>query len=198
MPATQRPVDLLAGTPVINTSPWQTHPALWSAIWQYSPHVRGLFWVPQHVLPGWLLTGMILFVLLTTSSRSNLLYLWALSTLWSPFITIGLTPFFLADLLPRPQSRFGDRLRAYVSVANGCGLAIFLLMATFYATKLTPIAPVLNQGLRVGLSLGEIVQRDGWVSVLFLYLLFCLLEFGIYFLVDGYRSLHEAPGLRWT
>ena len=192
------PVDLLAGTPVINTSPWQTHPALWSAIWQYSPHVRGLFWVPQHVLPGWLLTGMILFVLLTTTSRRSLLFLWALSTLWSPFITIGLTPFFLADLLPRPQSRLGDRLRAYVSVANGCGVAIFLLMATFYATKLTPIAPVLNQGLRVGLSLGEIVQRDGWVSVLFLYLLFCLLEFGIYFLVDGYRSLREAPGLQWT
>ncbi|MCE7981005.1 MAG: hypothetical protein DYG89_07410 [Caldilinea sp. CFX5] len=190
--------DLLAGTPVINTSPWQTHPALWSAIWQYSPHVRGLFWVPQHVLPGWLLTGMILFVLLTTNSRRTLLFLWALSTLWSPFITIGLTPFFLADLLPRPQSRFADRLRAYVSVANGCGLALFLLMAAFYATKLTPIAPVLNQGLRVGLSLGEIVQRDGWVRVLFLYLLFCLLEFGLYFLLDGYRSLREMPELRWT
>lgn len=192
------PVDLLAGTPVINTSPWQTHPALWSAIWQYSPHVRGLFWVPQHVLPGWLLTGMILFVLLTTTSRRSLLFLWAVSTLWSPFITIGLAPFFLADLLPRPQSRFVARLRAYVSVANGCGLALFLLMIIFYATKLTPIAPVLNQGLRMGLSLGEIVQRDGWLRVLFLYLLFCLLEFGIYFLLDGYRSLQKAPGLRWT
>jgi hypothetical protein len=192
------PVDLLAGTPVINTSPWQTHPALWSAIWQYSPHVRGLFWVPQHVLPGWLLTGMILFVLMTTNSRRNLLFLWAVSTLWSPFITIGLTPFFLADLLPRPQRRFVDRVRAYVSVANGCGVALFLLMATFYATKLTPIAPVLNQGLQVGLSVGNIVQQDGWLRVFFLYLLFCLLEFGIYFLMDGYRSLQKAPQLRWT
>lgn len=192
------PVDLLAGTPVINTSPWQTHPALWSSIWQYSPHVRGLFWVPQHVLPGWLLTGMILFVLLTTTSRRTLLFLWALSTLWSPFITIGLAPFLLADLLPRPQSRIGQRLHAYVSVANGCGLALFLLMAALYATKLTPIAPVLNQGLQVGLSVGEIVQRDGWMRVLFLYLLFCFLEFGIYFLLDGYRALQGTPALRWT
>jgi len=78
------------------------------------------------------------------------------------------------------------------------GIAILLLMAALYATKLTPIAPVLNRGLQVGLSVGAIVQRDGWARVLFLYLLFCFLEFGIYFLLDGYRALQERPALRWT
>lgn len=192
------PVPILAGAPDLNTAPWQTHPALWAATWQYSPHVRGLFWVPQHVLPGWLITGMILFVLATTTTRRSLLFLWALSVLWSPFITIGLVPFFLADLLPRPHRPFGERVRAYLSIANGCGVALFGLLAIFYATKLTPIAPVLNQGMRVGLSLVEMAQRDGWPRVLFSYLLFCLLEFGLYFWLDRGGAVKTVPALRWT
>src|SRR5690606_3922845 len=110
------PVAILAGVPDLNTSVWETHPALWAANWQYSPHVRGLFWVPQHVLPGWLITGMVLFTLFTTTTRRSLYLLWALSALWSPFITIGLLPLFLADLLPRENSRLVDRLRAYWSL----------------------------------------------------------------------------------
>lgn len=191
------PVTILAGAPDLNTAPWQTHPSLWAAVWQYSPHVRGLFWVPQHVLPGWLLTGLILFVLATATTRRSLLFLWALSALWSPFITIGLLPFFVGDLLPRPQSSFFRRVHAYVSLANGCGLALFGLMALFYATKLTPITPVLNEGMRIGLSLIELAPRDGWLRVLVSYGIFCLLEFGIYFWLDRGRAVKSLPALRW-
>lgn len=192
------PVNILAGAPDLNTAPWQTHPALWAAVWQYSPHVRGLFWVPQHVLPGWLLTALVLFVLETTTTRRSLLFLWALSALWSPFVTIGLTPFFLADLLPRSQSSLANRLRAYLSVANGCGLALFGLLAAYYATKVTPITPVLNQGMRIGLSLAELAPRDGWLRVIVSYVLFCLLEFGVYFLLDRGRSVKRRATLRWA
>ncbi|MBX3013968.1 MAG: hypothetical protein KF832_20770 [Caldilineaceae bacterium] len=192
------PVNWLAGAPDLNTAPWQTHPALWAAAWQYSPHVRGLFWVPQHVLPGWLITGLILFVCSMTSARGSLLFLWSLSALWSPFITIGLLPLFVADLLPRPDSRFGTRLRAYLSVANGCGLLLFLLMACFYATKLEPIAPVLNQGMRVGISLVELARQAGWPRTLFSYALFCLLEFGIFIVLDRDQALRTKPALRWA
>lgn len=192
------PFELLAGAPDLNTAPWQTHPALWAAVWQYSPHVRGLFWVPQHVLPGWLITGLVLFILETTTTRRSLLFLWALSALWSPFVTIGLAPFFLADLLPRPQSHLADRLRVYLSLANGCGLVLFGLMAVYYATKVTPITPVLNQGMRIGLSLAELAPRDGWLRVLLSYLLFCLLEFGVYFLLDRGNAVKNRPTLRWS
>lgn len=192
------PVTILAGTPDLNTAPWQTHPALWAAVWQYSPHVRGLFWVPQHVLPGWLLSGLILFVLATATTRRSLLFLWALSALWSPFVTLGLVPFFVADLLPRPHSHWLSRGRAYVSLANGCGLALFGLLALFYATKLTPITPVLNEGMRVGLSLVELAPHDGWPRVLVSYLLFCLLEFGLYFWLDRGEAVKNLPALRWT
>lgn len=192
------PVNILAGAPDLNTAPWQTHPALWAAVWQYSPHVRGLFWVPQHVLPGWLITALVLFVLETTTTRRSLLFLWALSALWSPFITIGLAPILLADLLPRPRSHFGERLRAYFSVANICGLVLFGLLALFYATKLTPITPVLNQGMRIGLSLAELAPHDGWLRVLLSYVLFCLLEFGVYFVLDRGNTVKGVPTLRWT
>ena len=192
------PVPLLAGAPDLNTSIWETHPALWAANWQYSPHVRGLFWVPQHGVSGWLITGMVLFVLLTTTTRKSLLLLWSLSALWSPFITIGLAPLFVADLLPRPESRLSSRLRAYLSFANVSGVAIFLLMGVYYATKLTPITPVLNAGMRVGLSLVEMAQRDGWPRVLLSYVLFCLLEFGLWFALDRYQLVKTVPALRWS
>ena len=192
------PLTILAGTPDLNTAPWQTHPALWAAVWQYSPHVRGLFWVPQHVLPGWLITGMILFVLATTSRRQSLLFLWAISALWSPFITIGLMPFFVADILPRAHSDWLSRLRAYVTLANGCGLLLFGLLAVFYITKLTPITPVFNEGMRGGLSLVELAPRDGWPRVLVSYLIFCLLEFGLYFWLDRGEAVKNLPALRWS
>ncbi len=143
------PVAILAGAPDLNTSVWETHPALWAANWQYSPHVRGLFWVPQHVLPGWLITGMVLFTLFTTNTRRSLYLLWALSALWSPFITIGLAPLLLADLLPRANSRFVERVRAYWSLPNAVGLVLFALMGIFYATKLTPLTPVFDQAMTI-------------------------------------------------
>lgn len=191
------PFSILAGAPDLNTSIWQTHPALWAANWQYSPHVRGLFWVPQHVLPGWLITGMVLFVLFTTTTRRSLYLLWAFSALWSPFITIGLTPLLLADLLPRENSRFVDRVRAYLSMPNMVGLLLFLLMGIFYATKLTPITPVFNQGMRIGWIFAEAVSWGGLVKLVTSYALFCFLEFGIYFALDRYRSLQTMPALRW-
>ncbi len=191
------PFSLLAGAPDLNTSIWETHPALWAANWQYSPHVRGLFWVPQHVLPGWLITGMVLFVLFTTTTRKSLYLLWALSALWSPFITIGLMPLFLADLLPRENSSFTTRVRAYLSIPNAVGLVLFLLMGVFYVTKMTPITPVFTQGMEIDWIFSELVQWGGLLKSLTSYALFCFLEFGIYFALDRYHALRTMPALRW-
>lgn len=190
-------LDIFGGRTDLNTSILETHPALWSATWQYSSPMRGLFWVPQHLLPAWLLMGWLLWVLQTNATRRSLWLLWALSALWSPFVTIGLAPFLLADLLPRQGTTFFARLRAYLSLPNIIGLAFLLLLGVFFATKLTPITSSVAQGLRPGTIFADPARWGGVFRLTLLYLLFCFLEFGVYFALDRYRSIRTLPTLRW-
>lgn len=190
-------LDIFGAQSDLNSSILETHPALWSATWQYSPHVRGLIWVPQHVLPGWLSMGLLLFTLQTTATRNSLWFIWALSALWSPFITIGLVPFLVADLLPRQGTTFSVRLRAYLSLPNAIGLGLLLLLGVFFATKLTPITSTVDQELRMGTIFAEVARWDSPLRLTALYLLFCFLEFGVYFVLDCYRSIANLPVMRW-
>ncbi|MEZ4731034.1 MAG: hypothetical protein R3E79_28270 [Caldilineaceae bacterium] len=191
------PFTLVGAQSDLNSSILETHPALWSAVWQYSPHVRGLIWVPQHVLPGWLSMGLLLFTLQTTATRSSLWFIWALTALWSPFITVGLVPFLVADLLPRKGTTFFVRLRAYLSLPNAIGLGLLLLLGLFFITKLAPITSTVDPELRMGTVFAEAARWGNPVRLTAFYLLFCCLEFGIYFLLDRYRSMENLLVMRW-
>ncbi|MBU0758713.1 MAG: hypothetical protein KKF44_11705 [Nanoarchaeota archaeon] len=67
-------------------------------IWQFSSNATLLFWVPQHALGGWLISAMIIFESMICKNSRNFVFLWALSPLWSVFISIGLLPFVLLAL----------------------------------------------------------------------------------------------------
>lgn len=156
---------------------WTNHDA-WSA-WQYSSNLKLLFAVPNQAIAGWLLTSLLLLPLLAEKRSHSALFLWGLSALWSPFITIGLAPVLLVGMWPEGQGNSPDWKRIF-SIQNLIGLLCLGIVSLFYATKLTPVEPLLDEGFRAGFYLALI---DGWqqrFNYLLLLLLFYLLEFGLF------------------
>jgi hypothetical protein len=67
----------------------------WTDVFRYNSNTTHLFWGPQHALPGWLATAVILETLDQPAFTFLVFPLAALTLLWSPFVTIGLVPFVL-------------------------------------------------------------------------------------------------------
>jgi hypothetical protein len=137
------------------------------------------FTVPNQALAGWLITALIVLPLLAAKRSHSALFLWGLSALWSPFITIGLAPVLLVDMLPDTH-REGAHWRRLLSAQNLIGLLLLGVATLFYAAKLAPLSPLRETGFRAGFYLALI---EGWLPrfhYLWLLLLFYLLEFGLF------------------
>lgn len=63
----------------------------------FPTHSNHLFWAPQHALPGGLIVAAALHRI-RSGTLDGCAFLLALSTLWSPFITVGMIPIGLAGL----------------------------------------------------------------------------------------------------
>ncbi|MBT3982590.1 MAG: hypothetical protein HOE90_14625 [Bacteriovoracaceae bacterium] len=70
-----------------------THMEWWSGSWQFSGNSTLLYWVPQHVIPAWILTPIIMDKILQRRGESTALCWYCLTSFWSPFVMFGLLPF---------------------------------------------------------------------------------------------------------
>jgi len=75
------------------------HIEQWSIGWQYSSNTTLLFWVPHQALAGWIASGVLMYAILYFPQRKYSLFYFSLTALWSPFVTIGLIPYLLAEFL---------------------------------------------------------------------------------------------------
>lgn len=171
----------------------ELHPGGMS-VWQYRSNLVGLFWAPQHALSGWLFTALLLATFLYSERRDRVLWYWAATPLWSPFVTLGLMPLLAADLSDR--RRFWLRLRSYWSVANGAGIGMLAFSLVYFASKLAPLAAALEGPFRVGTIFSEAGRWDHPAQLALAFVLFCLLEFGFYFAIDRFASYRNASHLR--
>jgi hypothetical protein len=106
------------------------HLDAWARSWQYSSHTTQLFWVPQHALPGWLGTALLLHLSARDRWTFGLLLL-MLTFAWSPFVTIGLLP-LMAVLLFRDRASW----RAGFSGANlAVGLPLTAMLVLYYSSR---------------------------------------------------------------
>lgn len=81
----------IMGKKVVNDSDWEW----WGRNWQYSGNTTLFFYVPQHVLAGWICMGILLYCYLKNKKLPLQELLFASTLLWSPFIFIGCIPFYL-------------------------------------------------------------------------------------------------------
>ncbi len=166
------------------------------AYWQYRSHLVGLFWVPQHALPAWLFTALLLATFLYSARRGNVLWYWAATLLWSPFVTLGLAPLLLADGMTGDRQQIQNRLRSYLSPANLIGLVLMAIFLLFFASKLAPMAGAFESQFRFGTVFSELERWENPWQPLLAFLIFCLLEFGIYFAIDRFLSYRDASHVR--
>ena len=158
---------------------WNSEIRWWAGpcTWSYSSHVAQLFWVPQQALGGWIATGMVMhmFGRNDDTARRPLVFCAALSSLWSPLVTIGLAPLLAADFFwdGRPMAR---RVRAWLTVPNLCGAGLLGLMGLYYLARTAPL-PFTDDPL----ARFRFFSTPDWSGLVFLWrvLLFYALEVGL-------------------
>lgn len=170
----------------------------WARNMQYSPHMVQIIWVPQHALPAWLATSLLVATALKERGRGSVLLVWALTPLWSVFVTVGLVPFLLAGILPRDRLSLRERIRGHLSWANLFGVLLMGVMLLYYATKIVDFSIMFGEPVRSGTILEEMRRWNGPLAMVLAYLLFCLIEFGIYFLIDRFHSFRNDRRIWWT
>jgi hypothetical protein len=157
----------------------------WAEFAQYPSNPRLLFWVPQHALSGWIATAI--FVDWLERHRSLLMVglCAAMAALWSPFITIGLFPLALFGAV---RVRFKDAF----TVPNLVAAPPLLFVCVAYLRSV-PLTEIPREWCWENL---------GWRGALEFWLVFCLLEFGIFLALylllwrrSGPEVFHRAE---WT
>ncbi len=141
--------------------PLGTHIEWWAGLFQYSSNSTLLFWVPNHALPAWLAMALFFRHWRHPDFLRMAPMLMALLPLWSPFAALGMSPFYLL-LLP---AAFRARWRFF----NPGNLGPALLLLAIEGLYLTLDLASVPSGSQDGLD----------PDFLFLYGVFCALEFGL-------------------
>lgn len=149
----------------------------WGRNWQYSGNTTLFFYVPQQVLIGWLLVGMLLYMLVKHKTLPFQALLLSTSLLWSPFVFLGILPFYLLLLVKKQYSL--SLIETLVSVVICSVEVLFLLSNMTFFTKETLATGWLWETEKLGGS---------WVLIRLA--LFYLFEFGL-FVFFIYRFLFE-------
>ncbi len=74
---------------------WSAHIEWWAEFFQYSSNTTLIYWVPQHTLAAWLITGLIADALYEKHSLIYMGMVMAAGVLWSPFGIVGTAPYLL-------------------------------------------------------------------------------------------------------
>lgn len=131
----------------------------------YNSNTFLLYWSPHHALGGWLTSALLFFEVVRKKRVANIIFIWVLSILWSPFVTVGLLPFVGYGL--------AGNFRRMFSFQNifGAGSVVLVLVPYFLAGS-----PFKNPQ---GWIWQQTVIVDFWPHLA----LFYLLEFGLYGLI---------------
>ena len=157
------------------------HIEQWAIGWQYSANVTLLFWVPNQALAGWISAGLLIDAVESSRPGHRLLPV-ALSSLWSPFVMLGLTPLLFADFLGE-RVAWRRRLAQYLTLSNLCSFLLLAVVGLFYGAKFYEASPLLTGKISHGFSLSAAQGSPNLLVTLLVIGLFCLLEFGLFSLL---------------
>jgi hypothetical protein len=138
----------------------------------YSSPTTILFWAPQLAIAAWLFIGWLTALFLEGRSAKNIVFIAALSILWSPFITLGLLPVGIAFLL-RNRHAWAANLKGLISFQNLISAPVIIFISVTYL-----LAASYSQPLQLFNSYPG-PGMNGWIKLLLL-IMFLFVEFGFY------------------
>lgn len=174
----------------------------WWAGWgfaAFNSNASLAMWVPNQGVSGWLIMALIL-----NDARIKCLHITgafylALSTLWAPFVSLGLLPFVIALVLYqwRQAAYSSVMIRESVSVSNLAGLALGLVVVTYIMARFQDYAlPMDIDGVYRETITLTFIRQPNLFAVR--YLLFLILEFAVlHALLFWYLSIRRKAELRW-
>lgn len=152
----------------LNTFPWVEHIEWWAHYFQYSSNTTQLFWVFNQSIPIWLIVA----VLVQLDDAKCIAGISSIAFAYSPWATFGMVPYAIYGSI-----KGNKQFRSAINVFN----------------ILTPVVMLIVFGTFYMAGSGS----DGYIGFIFMqypdekrrilcnYLLFVLLEFGIYFVTMG-------------
>jgi hypothetical protein len=150
---------------------------------------------PKQTLAGWLLTALVLSDAREQRLPQTGVFYLGLSTLWNPYVSIGILPFVLVLALPGLLRK--QKLAAFMTWPNAAGLLAGLIVFVYVISRYWPYTlPIDVSGLyQEGLTLNLLYYGK---SFLLVYPVFIALEFGIlhalfYACLRGNKDLLDPP-----
>lgn len=116
---------IIMGNKIVNFTDWEW----WGRNWQYSGNTTLFFYVPQQALAGWICMGILAFSFLKNKKIPLQELLFVSTLLWSPFIFIGITPFYLFMVLKK-------RMRMDLKITL-IALFILVIQTLFFLSNFT-------------------------------------------------------------
>lgn len=147
------------------------HIEWWAGLFQYSSNTTLLYWVPQHALAGWIAGPL----LLSSEDAKGPPVLSGIAVLltgfWSPFVALGLTPFWLFQFARYVKCRHEIALQRNRLLIGLCAAALIgFMLANFFGSVDSSRIPQYFVPGRVGAS-----------AFLTAWALFVALEFACFF-----------------
>ena len=170
-------LDVIGG--ILVRLPLGTMTDWWAAQWLYGSNVFQLFNSPYMGISGWMLTALVLHEIWTCDERKTILLVFGLSFLWSPFLSLGLTPYLAADFMTR-DGFFRSRASRYLSPANLAGILLAALYVSYFASKNGDLPFKGNPYLLPQLIFMSPRTPQSMTLLTAKVFVFCLLEFGVY------------------
>lgn len=153
------------------------HLEWWAHFAQYSSNATLLFWVPNHALPAWLSTIVILRHWRQPELARIAPLLGAAALLWSPLAAIGIAPFLVTGIDWRRDTRTLFSIQSCLPF-----IALALLVARYLTMD---SAGIPGQWLVANLDqLPDFLER---------YAIFCTLEFGLLTFVLAMLGVRGLP-----
>jgi hypothetical protein len=159
----------------------------------FPSHMEMVTLTPMQAIPGWLLMALILNDARGKRLAETGLFYLGVSTLWAPFVSIGLLPLVGVLMLPE-LSRKGTLARS-ASWPNALGVLLGVIMAGYYSMRYWPYTLPVDVS---GLYQEKFTLTPLRLGPLFfgIYPLFVLLEFGLlHALLWAYVRLQSTSAL---
>jgi hypothetical protein len=146
------------------------HMEWWAEYFQYSSNTTQLFWVFNQSIPIWLIMSIMIQM-----ADAKYIAGWAsLSFAYSPWATMGIIPYVLYSSFRKKED-----LKSAINPFNVAIPIVMLVIFGFFYAGSTG-----SSGF-IGLIFMKYVGKAKNIEILCMYLLFIIVEFGVYFVVMG-------------